>query len=396
MKKNLLLLTMLLLMFSTFPALSAAPETDGKIIDILDNGVITIQFSKKHPFRTGDTINLTYMAGSLPMAIGDYQITTTTNIICLAKPLVMNMPPSNGMAVKIASVNNPRKIVGMDKKPAPAIALSPKKITEATEITGSVITVNGDEITVKITGLGNPQPGWFIDLFYVTSQGKKLPVGTWKVQSVAGKNLNAIKINGVGNANISLKAVIYNRKKPTPSQAAIPPKRPHTASAPFAASRKATAASNRQPQSFQLLGQTPPAPSARKIAPNPRKNLPSLPPGVKKTAPRTAAAKPQDPKIAQLLNQLKSTNLKEKRTAAKIISRERFEDSVLYNQVEKELLNGYLTARDKLAVDTMAWMCKALASSKNHKYYDTVYTVSRKAKSRKVKKHAKKSLRQLK
>jgi len=203
-------------------------------------------------------------------------------------------------------------------------------------------------------------------------------------------------MNGIGNANISLKAVIYNRKKTALSQTAIPPKRAHTASAPFAASRKATATPNRQSQSIQLLGQTPPATSARKVSPNPRKTPPPLPPGVKKATPKKPAAKPQNPKVNRLLNQLKSTNLKEKRTAAKIITRENFKNSVLYNQVEKELLNGYLTAREKLAVDTMAWMCKALASSKNHKYYDTVYTVSRKAKSRKVRKHAKKSLRQLK
>jgi len=394
--KKILWFSIVILMISALPAFSTQPVVSGKIIDILDNGIITIQLSKGHPLKGGDTINLTYMAGSLPMAIGDYEVTITTNVICLAKPLVMNMPPSNGMTVEIVPVKKPDQ-AGFAQKPAtvpppksPAIAASP------IEIIGSVTAVNGDEIQVKTISHGTPQIGWLVDLFYVTSQGKDLPVGTWKVQSVTGETLTAIKVKGMGNANKKLKAVIYNRKMTTTSQAAIPPKRSHTASAPFAASRKATAASNRQPQSIQLLGQTPPATSTRKIAPNPRKTPPSLPPGVKKTTPKKAAAKLHDPKVTQLLNQLKSTNLKEKRTAAKIIARENFKDSVLYNQVEKELLSGYLTARDKLAVDTMAWMCKALASSKDHKYYDTVYTVSRKAKSRKVKKHAKKSLRQLK
>ncbi|GEM_PF-3765191 len=391
--KRILWFSIVILMISALPAFSAQPVVSGKIIDILDNGIITIQLSKGHHLRGGDTVSLTYMAGSLPMAIGEYEITTTTNVICLAKPFVMNMPPSNGMVVEIVPIKKSgqgsftQKPAAVPSPKSPAITVSP------IEIIGSVTAVNGDEISVKTISHGTPQVGWFVDLFYVTSQGKDLPVGTWKIQSVAGKTLTATKIKGMGNANKKLKAVIYNKKKSTPSQAAIPPKRTQAISAPFAASHKTTAASNRKPRSqpVQLLGQTAPG----KIAPNPRRTPPP-PPGVRKTTVKKTVTKPQDPRVVQLLNQLKSTNLREKRTAAKIISRESFKDSTIYNQVEKELLNGYRTARDKLAVDTMAWMCKALASSKNHKYYDTVYTVSRKAKSRKVRKYAKKSLRQLK
>jgi len=191
--KKILCFIIVMLLLSVHPALSATPAVSGKIIDILDSGIITIQLSKGHPLKGGDTVSLTYMAGSLPMAIGDYEITITTNVICLAKPLVMTMPPSNGMAIKISPVKNPRKTVGMNKKPTPVVTTPPPKMTETTRIIGSVVAVNGNEITVRATGLGNPRPGWFIDLFYVTSQGKELPVGTWKVQSVAGKNLNAIK-----------------------------------------------------------------------------------------------------------------------------------------------------------------------------------------------------------
>ncbi|MBW2710115.1 MAG: hypothetical protein JRD04_12825, partial [Deltaproteobacteria bacterium] len=266
------------------------------------------------------------------------------------------------------------------------------------EITGSVIAVNGDEIKVRTNGNRNPQVGWFIDLFYVTSQGKELPVGTWKIQSVTGKDLTAIKIKGMGNANKQLKAVIYNQKKKPVAIKVAPPAPKLAQTKPFSASRAqaANAAPIRQQPSIQLLGETAPTAPPKKIAANPRKRQPTLPPGIKKKPVPKKRVQPRDPEVARLLKLLKDDNFASKRNAAKIITRNSYKDSVLYDQVNKELLEGYSSAKDKLEVDTMAWMCKALASSKDHKYYETVDTVARKARNRKLKKYAKVSLRQLK
>jgi len=395
--KKILCFIIVMLLLSVHPALSATPAVSGKIIDILDSGIITIQLSKGHPLKGGDTVSLTYMAGSLPMAIGDYEITITTNVICLAKPLVMTMPPSNGMVVEIAWIKRSDS-TGSVGKPVASTPLKKSPVaTEPVEIVGSVTAVKGDEITVKTISSGTPQVGWLVDLFYVTSQGKDLPVGTWKVRSVAGKNLTAVKIKGVGNANKQLKAVIYNHKKQAASQA-VPPPPIQTARVPVAATRTRRAAPPvKQQQPIRLLGETLPAqPPGRAVA-NPYKTQPALtqpalPPGVQKKT-QQISSQPQDPEVAHLLDLLKSSIMNDRRTAAKIIYRRRYSDAVLHKQMDKELLDRYLTARDKLEVDTLSWMCKALTASGDRKYYDTLYTVSKKAKSRKLRKYAKKMLR---
>jgi len=391
MKKNLFLLIMFLL-FAAAPAFSAPSTNAGKIVDILDNGTVTLQLSSSHPYQVGDTLELTYMAGTLPMAIGNYKVTITSKNICLAKPLTMSMPPSKGMAVRIAKIESQPPAQNLSvptptpTPTKPSLAVSANK---AIEIVGTVTAVTGETIKVKTTGSNRAQAGWFVDLFYVTSQGKELPVGTWKVRSVSGQELTAIKIKGVGNANKQLKAVIYNHKKETAPVPTLPAK-PQPRPAPRA---HVVAPQPTQP-GVQLQGVTPPPP--RRIGPNPRKQKPALPPGVTKKPKPKKQPKPIDPETARLLDQLKSNDYRSKRTAAKIISRNNYKNTILYDQVEKELLRDYSSARSKLAVDTMAWMCKALASSRNHKYYDTVYNVSRKARSRKVRKYAKKSLRNLK
>ena len=391
------------------PVSSATAAANGKIIDILDNGVVTLKFASSHSYKTSDTLELTYLAGSLPMAIGSYEVTTTSKNVCLAKPLIMSMPPSLGMTVRVTRTQHPGqsaipinnqisslKVQALTTGTPAAIA------NEPVEIIGSVIAVNGDRITVKMVGQGVPRIGWFIDLFYVTTQGKELPVGTWKVQSLAGKNLTAVKIKGMGNANKQLKAVVYNHKKQKPMVKNEPLTRQSigAVATPFANSRAGTLSNKKTAASkpVQLLGQTAPTVAKKKIAANPFKKTSALPPGVtKKTASTTkkSSSKTRDPETTRLLKLLMASDLKSKRTAAKLITRNPGKDPILYESVNKELLKGYQSANDKLEIDTMAWLCKALASSKNIKYQETLRTVSKSSKNRKLRKYAQKSLRLL-
>ena len=75
----------------------------------------------------------------------------------------------------------------------------------------------------------------------------------------------------------------------------------------------------------------------------------------------------KDPAVVQLINMLKS--------AAKKITRSTYKDPDLYETVNQELLNGYANASDKLSVDAMAWLCKALGSSGNANYKPTLQKV---------------------
>ena len=78
--------------------------------------------------------------------------------------------------------------------------------------------------------------------------------------------------------------------------------------------------------------------------------------------------------IANLKNMLKSDLMKVKKKAAQIITRRAYTDQDLYEVVNEELLKGYPTASDK-SIDTMAWLCKALGTSGNEKYKETLQKV---------------------
>ncbi|MDY0221499.1 MAG: hypothetical protein RBR67_10215 [Desulfobacterium sp.] len=79
--------------------------------------------------------------------------------------------------------------------------------------------------------------------------------------------------------------------------------------------------------------------------------------------------------IANLKDMLKSDLMKVKKEAAKRITTRSYTDQDLYEVVNEELLKGYQTASDKVSIDTMAWLCKALGTSGNEKYKDTLQKV---------------------
>ncbi|MBN2645553.1 MAG: hypothetical protein JXR59_08795 [Desulfuromonadaceae bacterium] len=111
-----------------------------------------------------------------------------------------------------------------------------------------------------------------------------------------------------------------------------------------------------------------------------------------------AVAKPVDSKAQAAVwqKELKSGNAVSMRDAAKRIIRARQFDTKTLDAVEDALLAGYNSNfNDRNHVDAMAWLCKALGASGNSKYADTLKTVIKQGKSRKISGYAQKSLSQL-
>jgi hypothetical protein len=106
-----------------------------------------------------------------------------------------------------------------------------------------------------------------------------------------------------------------------------------------------------------------------------------------------------DPHSARIAVLLKSDDFKLQRDGAKMLLRSIHPDLRLYDLVEKNL-EKYITSDafrsfnggDKLVVDTMAWMCKALPASANHKYHDTLETIARDSQSEKLTRYAREAL----
>jgi hypothetical protein len=99
----------------------------------------------------------------------------------------------------------------------------------------------------------------------------------------------------------------------------------------------------------------------------------------------------------RLVSMLNSENSELRRDAAKTIVRNSRQVEKVYDSVATaltEMLNS--GALDKLSVDTMAWLCKAIAASGNSKYAATLEQVVGGTKSQKLIKFASKALQDLK
>jgi len=97
----------------------------------------------------------------------------------------------------------------------------------------------------------------------------------------------------------------------------------------------------------------------------------------------------------RLLNMMQSTDLKLRRDAAKTISRNGV-DSKVFAVVAKTLKTMAESFKsDSLSVDTMAWLCKALAASGDKSYVDEIEFVYNNTQSTKLRKYAKEAIKSL-
>ena len=94
-----------------------------------------------------------------------------------------------------------------------------------------------------------------------------------------------------------------------------------------------------------------------------------------------------------VLNKLRSNNLKNKIYVAKTVIRSGTEDQVVLDAIEEELLKGYrIKSSSRNHVDAMSWLCKALGATAKPKYQATLKKVAKDAPSRKLRGYAAKAL----
>ncbi len=120
------------------------------------------------------------------------------------------------------------------------------------------------------------------------------------------------------------------------------------------------------------------------------------------TKPLPAAQKPPvqktgiDPEIANLIKEIRSDNSATRRRTARIIAKRHGKNTLLLNEMEKELLDGYNKyLEDRHHVDAIAWMCKVLGASGDAKYRNTLALVAENSINAKIKKYALQSMNQL-
>lgn len=116
-------------------------------------------------------------------------------------------------------------------------------------------------------------------------------------------------------------------------------------------------------------------------------------PAKKKSLEEPAVKSSISPELEQFLKMLRGSDSVDKRRAAKILYNEYPYDPALLAAVNDELLKGYnRDLGDKNHVDAMAWLCKILGRSRDNRYLATVQEVVERTDSRKIRRHAQKSI----
>mgnify|MGYP001347611590 CR=1 FL=1 len=101
----------------------------------------------------------------------------------------------------------------------------------------------------------------------------------------------------------------------------------------------------------------------------------------------------EEKRYAGMLDSESSVNI---RNAAKNLYYRYSTSSYLASVAEQSLLQNYMqSSRDKMHVDAMAWLCKALARTGDSRFAATLQTVANNAPSGKLRKYAQKGLSQL-
>ena len=94
------------------------------------------------------------------------------------------------------------------------------------------------------------------------------------------------------------------------------------------------------------------------------------------SAPYSFASYDRSAEIAEYINQLHSTDITVRITAAKLISRSAIINPDLYEEVENNLQKALrIASSDEKHIDEVAWLCKALTSSGDPKYKETLRAV---------------------
>lgn len=93
---------------------------------------------------------------------------------------------------------------------------------------------------------------------------------------------------------------------------------------------------------------------------------------------------------ARVDNMLRSDYLELIKIGAKRVYYVHHDDKALLELAKQKLLKHYKTASDRVEIDTVAWLCKALASSEDESYRPVLMEVAANASNKKVVKYAKK------
>jgi len=99
---------------------------------------------------------------------------------------------------------------------------------------------------------------------------------------------------------------------------------------------------------------------------------------------------------ASYITKLRSPKLKDNIWAAKKITRNKVRDPAVFDVVEQVLLEMYnQKTRDRHHTDTVAWLCRALGSSRMAEYKGTLTMIAKSKANRKIRKYAKVALKEI-
>ncbi len=214
-----------LFIFLGLSTLVFGQSSNGKIIDVFGKNA-TVQMDSDCPFRTNDKIDLSYMADTMEFLLGQYEVTQVKGNVFIAKEISSTMPPSKDMKVKLVPSQDLYAMMKNSGQGAPVkekssqngfldqvgdlFKGSTKTETSDEKIEGEVAEIlAGNDVRIQLSGSGSPKVGDAADLFFVTSQGTRLMVGTWEVKTITNREVMASPLQNDMIPKVGLKAVIH-------------------------------------------------------------------------------------------------------------------------------------------------------------------------------------------
>lgn len=198
MRKNFFILMAGLWAFSPGSVFAAGPAA-GKIIAENSKTVI-LEVTGGESFSAGQEIELSYMAGFMEMLIGRFKVAQIHGRRYTLEIVSLNMPPSEGMGVKIVAAEDSQGPLADPLSQRPSGG-------EGNAAEGEVREVEGEDVLIEMKNGRIPAVGDLAELKYVTAAGMEMDVGTWKVVSAGSGRVRAEVLHAAAAPRRGLKAV---------------------------------------------------------------------------------------------------------------------------------------------------------------------------------------------
>lgn len=232
MKKSACILFTALLWIGLHIQIAFSGSYKGEVLDIFGNNIVTVKVAGGHTYKPDDQVDLTHMAGAMPMSLGIYKVTMVDGDTFLCRSDNMVMEPRAGMRIQIDLLKKAPKAgqpaMGKRRQPfGPDVSGAGRDLQrydhkhqadpfkkaaqkKTIPVYGVVSKVKGNSIEINLPHgtMAKIRKGQTIVLSFFNSSGHERYAGKWKVAAAAGDKVRGVPWEPLGDPMVGYRAVI--------------------------------------------------------------------------------------------------------------------------------------------------------------------------------------------